>query len=105
MLNDNAAWFNVDRERMRLDLYIGTFEPTPRTQLDELADEYHERCEAYDRRVCTGPIVRGSIAPANPHELRLINRHAIAVLRELRSRAELHGFSPIQLFKAIHDHA
>jgi hypothetical protein len=81
-------------------------EPAPiDAQLDELAAEYHERCEAYDRRVCTGPIVRGSIVPANPRELRLINTHAIAVLRELRSRAELHGFSPIQLFKAIQNHA
>jgi hypothetical protein len=105
MRNETPAWFAVDPEAMRRDLYIGTFEPTPRTQLDELAAEYHERCETYDRRVCTGPIVRGSIAPANPRELRLINRHAIAVLRELRSRAELHGFSPIQLFKAIHNHA
>ncbi|BDD79945.1 hypothetical protein [Burkholderia phage FLC10] len=105
MRDENSKWFNVDRELMRRDLYLGTFEPTPRTQLDELAAEYHERCEAYDRTVCTGPIGRDGILPATSHELRLINRHAIAVLRELRSRAELHGFSPIQLFKAIQDHA
>ncbi|ADP02352.1 gp7 [Burkholderia phage KS14] len=99
------AWFNVDAERMRRDLYIGTFAPTPRTQLDELAAEYHERCEAYDRLVCTGPIIHGSIMPATAHELRLIGRNARAVLRELAERAAMLGYSSRQLTKAIQENA
>jgi len=41
--------------------YLGVpWTPSPeQKQLRELAREYHERTEAYDRTVCTGPIVRG----------------------------------------------
>ncbi|BCB23186.1 hypothetical protein KNT66_gp14 [Burkholderia phage FLC5] len=99
------AWFNVDRELMRRDLYLGTFAPTPRTQLDELAAEYHERCEAYDRLVCTGPIKHGSIMPATTRELHLIGRHARDVRHELTKRAELAGYTSQQLTKAINNHA
>lgn len=95
-------WFNVDAEQMRRDLYIGTFEPTPRTQLDELADEYHERCEAYDRTVCTGPVGRDGILPATNSELRLINRNASAVRRDIERRALMLGYSHEQVARAIH---
>ncbi|HDR9024792.1 TPA: hypothetical protein QDB09_005399 [Burkholderia vietnamiensis] len=105
MCNGISTWLNVDRELMRRDLYIGTFAPMPRTQLDELAAEYHQRCEAYDRLVCSGPIVDGSIMPATDHERRIINRNAGAVLRELTKRAELHGYTSRQFWKAIQEHA
>lgn len=44
-------------------------------KVHELAREYHKKAEAYDRTVCTGPIVHGEIQPASSAELRLINRH------------------------------
>jgi hypothetical protein len=71
-------------------------------QLLPLAKEYHERCEAYDRNVCTGGVDRaGDARPANAHELGIINRHAMLVRRELNQRAAALGFSPEQLGRAI----
>lgn len=51
--------------------------------LRELAKRYHEETEAYDRGVCTGPVVRGSVMPANPREFRSINRNALSIRRRL----------------------
>jgi hypothetical protein len=83
------------------DLYLCTFKPTPRTQLDELAAEYHERCEAYDRTVCTGPIIRGEIMPANWCERELINRNAAALRHALFVCAENVGFTRQQITEAF----
>lgn len=44
--------------------------------LNEIAAYYHETCEAYDRTVCTGPIVSGEIRPRTSYELARINIHA-----------------------------
>lgn len=51
--------------------------------LHELALRYHIEAEAYDSTVCTGPIIDGSVQPANPRELALIGRNASALLRRL----------------------
>lgn len=45
--------------------------------LDELAQLYEDHCEAFDRRVCTGPIKNGRILPANGREAGIINRNAM----------------------------
>lgn len=67
------------------DYYFGTFENKPHPRHD-LAVEYYRRTEAYDRSVCTGPVRDGEILPSSHHELALINRNALAVLRELQER-------------------
>ena len=69
------------------------------TELDRylygLAKEYDEVCEAYDRTVCTGPVGRDGILPANGREMGKISRHAIRFMRELTLRAERErGLSP-----------
>lgn len=56
--------------------------------LNDLAKEYHDRTEAYDKLVCTGGIgPGGSIMPADHHESTDINRHALRVLAELQAKA------------------
>lgn len=40
------------------------------------AEEYHRRCEAFDRTVCTGFIGPDGLMPANRHELALVGKHA-----------------------------
>lgn len=80
---------------------FGLFEPAPVTPLDDLAREYYDRAEAYDRTVCTGPIRDGSILPASRHEHSLINRNATALLRELGERAERMGYTRNQLHQAM----
>ena len=65
--------------------YLGRpSEPTPEeTRLRELAAQYHEETEAFDRTVCTGPIRNGSIMPIGPGERAAINRHALAMRKRL----------------------
>lgn len=70
-------------------------------KLRELAEEYHHRTEAYDRTICTGPIKRGAIMPANGCEASQINRHAIGVGDALEVDAVKLGFTPQQLRDAI----
>lgn len=51
----------------------------------ELAAEYHERAEAYDKIVCTGER-HGIAMPSNGSELRDINRHAKQLFNDLVER-------------------
>ena len=64
-----------------------------RRRLRELAEEYHSATETYDRTVCTGPVVDGSIRPATPREFFLINRFARMVNQKLLKTVEDLGFS------------
>lgn len=71
------------------------------TLLFDLAAEYHRRCEAYDRTVCTGPVTRDGVLPADARQLYLINRHASTILHEIKSRATICGFTNKELMHAI----
>ncbi len=66
-----------------------------------LAVEYHERTEAYDRRVCTGPIRNGCIIPTDGRERALIAANAREIRHELNRRAEEIGATSAELQKAI----
>jgi hypothetical protein len=72
--------------------------------LVKLADEYHQRAEAYDRTVCTGPIGPDGIMPANHAELAKINRHAEQLRHELAGRALRAGFTLMQFKEAMMHH-
>lgn len=78
----------------------GEFKPT-HSELIDLAAEYFRRTEEYDRTVCTGPISRDGIMPANAHEHGAINRNARQVRRELIERTEQAGFSKKQFELAL----
>lgn len=68
-------------------------EPTPiDEQLYQRVKAYYDDCEAYDRTICTGPIVHGSVIPANYRELGLINRYARQRLKQLKD--ETAGYPP-----------
>lgn len=62
-------------------------------RLDEIARRYREQCEAYDRRVCTGPIRDGAITPAAPGEMVKINRHANRLRRAALMKTASLGFT------------
>lgn len=81
-------------------LYVAEFKRSP---LDDLADEYHRRCEAFDRTVCTGPLRDGGIMPATHREMRIISRHACEVRAEMRQRAAGEGFAAGEMDRAIRD--
>lgn len=67
----------------------------------ELAERYHRETEAFDRLVCTGPIIKGSIMPNGPHEMAQINRNAIKVRRQILDEAAQHGISAHDMARAI----
>lgn len=67
----------------------------------ELAVKYHYECETFDRTVCTGRVVRGSILPADARELGLINMHAKNVLRLIMREAEDYGICRADMVRAI----
>lgn len=66
--------------------------------LRSLAKEYFDRCEAYDRTVCTGRILDDSIMPACQAEFLKVNAHAVKVMREIRTRE---GLDAGELYRAI----
>lgn len=84
--------------------YLGDFTPTP-DPLHDLVEQYHERTEAYDRTVCTGPIGIDGIMPATPRELGLINRNARAVRSEIIREAVNLGFTEQQFNEAMRTYA
>lgn len=67
----------------------------------ELAVKYHYECETFDRTVCTGPVVRGSIMPANARELGIIGMHAKDVLHRIMREADSHGIDRAYMRKVI----
>lgn len=70
--------------------YLATFPNENKTRLRELALEYHQKCEEYDRLVCTGPIKNGSVKPIGA-ELGLVNQNARKVFKELKDEMILEG--------------
>lgn len=51
-----------------------------------LAEQYVNEAEAYDRTVCTGPVLRDGIMPATPHEFALVNRNACQLLERISAQ-------------------
>lgn len=64
--------------------------------LIKLAAHYNTSTEAYDRTVCTGPIIDDAIQPASPREAGLISRNAAYTIKMILAvepgitRKELH---------------
>lgn len=67
--------------------------------LGKLARYYHTSTEAYDRTVCTGPIVRGEIQPASPREFALVSRNASYTIKMIL--ADEPGITRKELHRAI----
>lgn len=88
---------NIDTWR---SLYLCEPKPTDHRLVD-LAIEYATTCEAFDRTVCTGPVIHGEIMPATNRETYLITRHAIATFNAIAARADNLGLSRRDLLKEI----
>lgn len=56
--------------------------------LYNLASKFYQITEEYDRTICTGPIINGSIHPSNGREFILINKNALKVRKELFLKPE-----------------
>lgn len=81
---------------------LGIYPPSEKEmKLRDLAKEYHDRTEAFDRTVCTGPILHGGIMPANGQERLLINKHAREVRDMIYREAGKLGFTTKRIREAI----
>ena len=77
-------------------------EPTPEEiAARDLAEDYHRVTEEYDRAVCTGPIINGSIRPACANELYTINRFARTAYANRLEKAIAAGVTPKQFQRAV----
>lgn len=67
------------------DLMLGKFTVSDHSiRLSDIAKQYHERCDAFDKKVCGGVCkVTGDPVPANHWELGRINKHAHEVKRAI----------------------
>lgn len=82
--------------------YFGQYTPTDKDRIKhELVKRYHEKTEAYDRSVCNGPIINGSIMPLTAYESKLISKYAFNLRTQLIKEAEQEGISPKELRSAI----
>ncbi len=85
--------------------YLETWSYTEKDRkIDELAKQYHELTEAYDRTVCTGEIIKGAILPATARQAALTHINAKQVMRDLVRQAEPHAITEAELKKAILRH-
>jgi hypothetical protein len=55
----------------------------------EAAVQYHIICEEFDRSVCSGPMGRDGILPANPREAAAINQHALNIRTRMAKQARM----------------
>jgi len=84
------------------NLYLGNFQPSEESAfLWELAKEYHERTESYDRTVCTGPIINDAIVPMNNFERSKTLMNAHKIRKEIYQRALDRGIEKNKVKKAI----
>ena len=71
--------------------------------LRKLAQRYHQETEGYDREVCTGPIINGSIMPEGGLQRALITRNARRWNDKLCRRALRIGFSEKEWNQALNN--
>jgi hypothetical protein len=93
-----------DRRRLLYGEWL--IETEEEAQLRELAAYYHTICDAYDRRVCSGILLRtGEAMPMTREEVQLVNRHAFAVRTQVMRMAAEYGFTERQVHEAIKRYA
>lgn len=79
---------------LKSDYLNGTWELSARKEIIDLAIQYYEQCEAFDRLHCSGVSPRtGNAMPVDSWELGIINRYALALRRELTEAAITRGAS------------
>lgn len=92
--------YQVEQSHAYFEQMMAQPAPTP-VFLWELAREYFRRTEAFDRTICTGPVLHDGVMPSNPREQAAITRNAESTLRELRNRAEFEGHTYAELRQAM----
>lgn len=83
--------------------YLLDFQPEKEDlALEELARQYHERCDAYDRMVCTGfDPAHNEVIPANCRERRATYRNELLVKADIVEQARAQGLNGEHVRRAI----
>ena len=87
MYKITGNWLNLD------DRQVGEPDPEQQAKFDvvvhitELAKEYHDRCDAYDRQVCTGKNRYGEPMPTTTWQHVAVNKNAYDVIKDIMTRA------------------
>ena len=82
--------------------YIQKFEISEREkQLMDLAKDYHDSCDAYDDRICSGKNEYGESTPRTNVEFQLINQNASQVRKRVIEKGLKLGFDRHTVSKAI----
>jgi hypothetical protein len=90
----------------RSELY-GTWlsESEEERKLRELAEQYHTRCETFDRSICTGKHPKtGEVMPVDAYQFRSINNNALRVRDEIIWQGKSMGFTREQVIRAIQNY-
>lgn len=69
--------------------------------LQDLAKEYHERCEEFDKQNCQFCNEHGIAVPVTPRETWMCSANAMKVRREIMAKAERQNISRGDVQKAI----
>lgn len=97
---DDAEWAGAETRAWSPALYCGEFAPTEKDRkLYDLAKQYHDETELYDRGVCSGRTDDGIAMPVDNYELVMINRNAHKVRKRLLK--ENPGIESAELNRAI----
>jgi hypothetical protein len=82
--------------------YIQKFEISKREkQLMSLSKEYHDACDSYDDRICSGKNEYGESTPRTNTEFQLVNQNAAYVRNMVIKKGLRLGFSKNEISKAI----
>ena len=66
-----------------------------------LARRYHQRCEAFDRKICTGKVINGQIMPATKAQHKRIKYNTKFELEWTIALASFEGIDEDTIVKAI----
>jgi len=80
--------------------YLSEVQDPKLDKLIKLAEEYYYKTEEYDRTVCTGPIINGSIMANDNEEMSKICRFARNLDGELREQAKALGYTYLEWCEA-----
>lgn len=96
----------MDEEKFKLEYHHDWVISERVNLIVELAHEYHQRCDAFDRNICTGKNRYGEPMPVTSWQFKAVNRNALLVLRELKERIEnnQYGVTKDELIKAIQNY-
>lgn len=70
-------------------------------KLMELAKEYHDCCDSYDDRICSGVNSYGESMPKSNTEYKMINENSARVRKRIILKGGMMGFSGNEVSKAI----